>query len=654
MRTGEVGSKARTRWPWAGLLLLVVLAVTLRVVTVSQFEAHHPLAEHLVIDERSYDAWGAEIAGGDWLGDEVFFQEPLYPYFLGVVYTLFGHDLFVLRVVQSLLGGLTTLLVFLLARRLFGTLAGWCAGLGFALFPAAVLLPCLVLKPNLFLPLLAGLALLLTRPERGPKTWLAAGLLGGLGALLRGNLLILLPLLALWPWLRRRESSGGDLRQNLRAGGLFLGGVALVLVPVLLRNGHVGGVYALTTSGAGTNFYGGNNPDNPHGVATEFDWVRGIPRYEADDWRREAERRTGRALDAGESSSYWMGEAFASMGRDPGLHLSILWNKLRLALGDYEVPDNHHLEWDARYVPLLGPGWPGFGLWGGCGLAGLLLLLARRDLGRGRGELALLFVLYLGTIVATVMSMRARLPLLVLLLPFTGYWAREFSEAFDVRGRAAQLRSMAAALLALVLGAGVACLPVFSAEQREEDLADRDYNLVVTWLERGEELDGASHLAEELAQRYPRSSRLQTLLADTEWRRGRALAAAGNVAGGEELVDAALARLRRVTEAEGISPRERSRAWRLAGYVQAQLGRWDAAERFFHQAREFAGEDLELRVSHGQALLMSARALPEGVERREREARGRVLLEGVMEEAPDSAEADGARWVLEGAPEPGT
>ena len=630
-------------WRRALLVLLCLVAVGLRVVAVRQFEAAHPLAEHLVIDERSYDEWGARIAAGDWLGDEVFFQEPLYPYFLGVVYAAFGHELSTLRLVQCVLGGLTTWLVFALGRRALGEGAGWVAALGFCLFPPAILLPCLVLKPNLFLPLFAGLALLVLAGSSRPRTWLAVGLLGGLGALLRGNLLILLPVLCLWPFVRGRFARGA-----LGQSAAFGAGVLLVLVPVLLRNGYVGGVYALTTSGAGTNVYGGNNPGNPYGVATEFDWVRGIPRYEAEDWRREAGRRLGRELDAGETSSYWLSQALDSMLTDPGLHLSIFWNKLRLALGQYEVPDNHHLEWDARYVPILGLGLPGFGFWGGLGLAGLLLAVLGRELRGAPLQLALLFVFYLGTIVLTVVSMRARLPLLVPLLPFAGHWFVQLCRGCGLPGRAPAERRRATGI---ALGLGVLCVafsawPVFSAEQRAEDLADRDYNLVVSLLEREVELDQASRLAEELARRYPRSSRLQTLVADTEWRRSLREAQAGRRAAAEALADGALERLRRVSSAAEVNPRERSRALRLAGYVQAQLGNWPAAERFFARAREFAGADLELRVSHGQALLLSAEGLPAGDEREAQRVRGRQLLRGVIEAAPASSEAEGARRVL--------
>ena len=41
-------------------------------------------------DAQSYHSWGLEILAGDWAGSEIFYQAPLYPYFLGAVYALFG------------------------------------------------------------------------------------------------------------------------------------------------------------------------------------------------------------------------------------------------------------------------------------------------------------------------------------------------------------------------------------------------------------------------------------------------------------------------------------------------------------------------------------------------------------------------------------
>ena len=51
-----------------------------------------PVGQVLLGDGRQYDLWAQRLAAGDWLGDEVFYQAPLYPYFLGVLYQTFGRS----------------------------------------------------------------------------------------------------------------------------------------------------------------------------------------------------------------------------------------------------------------------------------------------------------------------------------------------------------------------------------------------------------------------------------------------------------------------------------------------------------------------------------------------------------------------------------
>jgi hypothetical protein len=88
-----------------------------------------PYFSVLMGDAREYDAWAQRIAGGDWIGSGVFYQAPLYPYFVGVVYWLAGRDLAVLRVVQAFLGSVSCVLVAYAASRLISKPAG----AGFAL-----------------------------------------------------------------------------------------------------------------------------------------------------------------------------------------------------------------------------------------------------------------------------------------------------------------------------------------------------------------------------------------------------------------------------------------------------------------------------------------------------------------------------------------
>lgn len=626
-RGGKLG-----RAEWIALALVFLLALALRAGCALQYTRSHPQADFPVIDEESYERWALAIAGGEWLGNEVFFQEPLYPYCLGALYALFGHDRLLARLAQCVLGALACALTALLGRRVFGSRAGLLAGLGLALHRPAVLLPSLLLKENLFLPLLALLVLLAigaTSAQRG--RWALIGWIAGLGALLRGNMLVLLPCVIAWP-LVRDALARSPLRRAAGSAACALAGTLLALLPVAWRNLHVGGVFALTTSGAGTNLYGGNNPENPLGVASEFSFVRGIPSYEADDWRREAERRVGRPLDAGEVSRFWTRELWRSVREQPGLHLSILWNKLRLSLGPHEVPDNHSLAWDSRYVFLLRLPLPGFALGGALGLAGLLVLLARAAR-RGRRaelrpglELALCFLLYLGTIVLTVTSMRARLPLVPLLLPFAGQWLVEGARLLR-RGGARS--ALALHLFALAPAGLFAWMPVLDAGARARELAGRDYNLAVQYLEREERVPEAAAIAARLVERDPANPRFQTLAASIEWRQGVAARAAGREEEGRELVRSALARLAGVAREGRANPREMARASRLAGWIQLELASYAAAERHFRRARDFARDDPELLFEHAQALVLFAEHTAPGAERARSASEAESLLDAL-------------------------
>ena len=598
------------RLSWGAGTLLFLLALVLRGASVVQYESMHPLAQRPAIDEASYDTWAREIAQGDWLGDEIFFQEPLYPYGLGAIYALAGDEPEVqrraARWVQVALGAAVACVSAAIATRCFGVLAGWIAGLLVALHRPSLWFPALLLKENAFVLVLSTLALGLVSTARIERVeaeqrrawilWLGLGALGAVGALLRGNMLVMLPALALWP-LARAHWHGRSLRRSLAACAAFGVGALLALAPIAIRNHHVGGRWVLTTSGAGTNFYGGNNLDNPYGLAKEFDWVRGIPEHEAGDWRREASRRAGRELDPAETSAFWLDATLDSMAERPLAHLNIFWNKLRLTLGSYEVPDNHFLEWDASYVPILQLAWPGFAVVGALGVAGLLMWLVARRVAlpvpdsAAAGEVALLALLYLGTIVLTVTSERIRWPLVALLAPFAGWFV---ASAFD---RSASVGSRLARMAALALAAPLVLLPVLPVAELSEDLDERDHNFAVALIE-ADALDEAAKVVDGLLERRPNSPRVKLLAADFAYRLARrsldALPTQRRVpAEAGERIERALRLL------EGISKQgnaqERYRANLLAGAIRQYLGHWELAEQAFRAARSFDAEDRDVR-----------------------------------------------------------
>jgi tetratricopeptide (TPR) repeat protein len=378
-------------------------------------------------------------------------------------------------------------------------------------------------------------------------------------------MLILLPLLAIGAWWRAR-GQGLPLHSGLSRVLGLVAGVLLVLLPVAIRNSTVGGVFALSTSGAGTNLYGGNNLENPYGRASEFSFVRGIPEHEAEDWEHEAERRSGRELDRGEVSRFWAGEVAASVARDPLAHLSILWNKFRLTLHRYEVPDNHCIDWDRQYLPLTKAPWPDFGFVGLVSLAGLFCWLLRREWHSAAGVLCLCFALYLLTIVLTVTSDRSRLPLVPLLLPFGGWWLAQ--GLVDWRRR----------LVCAVPAALVVLLPALPADEEARDFAEREHNYAVTRLKQGR-LAEARAITAPLLQAMPDSVRVQLLHAEIELRSGA------------QDPPALQAQLARLAADPRLRARERFHADVLAGQLALERRDSEAARVHLESARRFDPED---------------------------------------------------------------
>jgi hypothetical protein len=120
-------------------------AFLLRLIYLAQIESI-PLFYDLAGDGWTYDAWGKRIAAGDWLGEGVFYQAPLYPYFLGVVHLLFGPSLWPVRILQLVLGSVACALIFLVGDRLFSRAAGITAALVLACYAPAMFFEGLIEK----------------------------------------------------------------------------------------------------------------------------------------------------------------------------------------------------------------------------------------------------------------------------------------------------------------------------------------------------------------------------------------------------------------------------------------------------------------------------------------------------------------------------
>lgn len=399
-----------------------------------------------VIDSEAYLLQGLRLAAGDDIVEGVYFQAPLYPILLGTALRLAGvpgtlvaeriedlstdvlsSALWVGRTLNVLCGLVLVILVWRIGCRLFSPGTGLAAGLLAAFYGPFLFYQGHLLKVSLSLLFLPWAVLAVARAfESGRDRALVwAGLALGLGGLVRGNMHLLAGLAVLA--LLLHGASKLEWRRGLIRAAWLVGGVALAVAPVVLRNSLVAGRPVLGTAAGGTAFYLCNHAGNSTGLVQHTVANRQIPRHELGDWRQGAEAAMGRSLSPAEISSYWSGRALDDIVADPARWSLLELRKLGLLFSRYEAPDNtlvalgEEESWllkstPARYAVLVPMAFGGM----------LLAWRRRRDAdksakGVARTTLVLALIGYAASLLLFNLSARFRMPVVPLAMVFSGY-----------------------------------------------------------------------------------------------------------------------------------------------------------------------------------------------------------------------------------------
>ena len=182
---------------------------------------------------------------------------PLYPLAVAAAYGVGGRGWWSVAMLQALIDAGSLLLLYLLARRLFGRTAGLLAAFMFALYPYLAGQAALLMDTSLFVLVLLAFLYALTRAaDTGHAAWAAAA-----GALAAGTLLVrptAVAILLVTPGLL--ALLGADRHRILRVLGLSAAVGVLVLVPWTVRNAVQFHAFVPTSAKFGENFYAGNSP----------------------------------------------------------------------------------------------------------------------------------------------------------------------------------------------------------------------------------------------------------------------------------------------------------------------------------------------------------------------------------------------------------
>lgn len=427
--------------------LVFVGALAVRGVYLWGQSLSNPLFDHPIMDARVHHDWARQIASGEGWGEKPYFRAPLYYYTLGILYKLFGTSVAVGRVAGCVLGAATCYLIAWLGIVLGGFRAGLLAGIIAAAYWPFIYFDAEPLTVGLELLFDVALLLLLTvsARHRAPWLFLICGVVWGLSAITRPNVLAFLPGILIWLWLALPREQRA--KAWLARAALVCVGAAVCVLPVTLRNHKVSGEWILIASQGGVNFYIGNNPHSNGYTAivpgTRPDWWGGF-----EDTHRIAEQALGHKPTESEVSDYWYGKAFEWIWAEPGAWLGHMLRKLRLFWSPAEIPNNQPIWFFAKlgWVPVLFC-WVGFPLVACLGLAGMVVVLRQW---RTWFLPTVFLVIYMGTVVAFFCPARYRLPIVPVLILSAAAGVLQVVELFRTR-RIRPLFGYAAVLVAGVI-----------------------------------------------------------------------------------------------------------------------------------------------------------------------------------------------------------
>jgi tetratricopeptide (TPR) repeat protein len=387
-------------------ILVFLVAYAVRFLHVLEMR-RAPFFDVPLVDGPNYFRTAATIASGSILaGHEVFWQPPLYPYFLALLFVTVGTGMTAIYLVQAALGSLSCALVYLIGRRLFGQGTALWSGVLMAFYGPLVHFDAQPLVPVLHIVLVLGGLLMLLR-NRGP----GAGLLWGLAATATPNILLVVPAATLWQWRSTRSA---------RMAGLFALGVALPVAAVCTRNLVVAGEPVLISSNGGINLYIGNNAD----------YDRTIRLRPGGEFERLAQEPLNLGIvAAGARSRYFAEHAWRFVRDYPGEAARLYVRKAKDLVAGREIQrneDTYSFRRESSLLALLlwrhGVSFP-FGVVAPLALAGLVL--GRRDLPDaerrpGLGLLLLYGLFYALSILIFFPTDRYRLPLVPVLALLAG------------------------------------------------------------------------------------------------------------------------------------------------------------------------------------------------------------------------------------------
>lgn len=325
---------------WLYGLLVFIVAVSARLGYLANImdSPYYDVSYMRNSDPYNFFTWGFSIISGQALGRGIYYQSPLYPYFLALIFKVSGGaGLLAPRLVQLLMGSCTAVFAWALAGKIKGEIAGVAAGLVVALYGPLIFYEAALLRdgPAAFFNTAFLLALVDLRERPRLARALLCGALFGLCVLAKPNIMVMVPVVGWSLWEAGKawaEAAGKSVRaRSAMLAVLVAAGVAVSMSPLIARNLAVGAPpFAVTRSGP-LEFIAGNiSSAPPSGLEISPEVIA---------MARQAKGSTARAIRLVFESYH---------GRLADLVFRQL-DKTWIFLNGYEVPNNLNYYAEKRY-----------------------------------------------------------------------------------------------------------------------------------------------------------------------------------------------------------------------------------------------------------------------------------------------------------------
>ena len=366
-----------------------------------QYFAEHPEARTTLVQQAGQSGAVSDadlLLWSQWMGGHQFYQDPLYPYLIGLTYRVFGADVRFVFAWQMALGVLSTAPIWLLTWRFFGPVVGSCAGVLAVLCGPFIYYDLVLLRETSIV--FTGLALVwLTDRAVARRGWQRFGLLGiaiGLACLLKSSFVLLgaglMAGIVAYFHFRWRES-------RMPAAAL-VAGIAVVIVPLAARNLALDVPPLAPARLGGFTFMMAND--------VNYDPARG--------WDVNPPRL---ARLMAESGGGLLPAVVATLrSHTPATYLKLLWRKWDRTWHWVELPNNDNFYYTRLRAPILA--WLPVTFWACAPLALVGLVLGVRQFSR----LWPLYLLVAGSLIPLLMFYvlgRFRIPLVAALIPFAAF-----------------------------------------------------------------------------------------------------------------------------------------------------------------------------------------------------------------------------------------